>query len=140
MRNQQSLRLTQKKETKGMNNAIIISLVVAGFGVACLGIFKDGQAKASRRAHQEAMQRSDAAAKAYYQAVEEDLARRQFNIERERDRNIAKIEAERAEEVHLQKLSELWKGVTGPEVRAKAQADLDKASAEAEARILGTSN
>jgi hypothetical protein len=120
-----------------MNNAIIICLVIAGFAVACLGIFKDGQAKASRRAHQEAMQRSEASAKAHHKAVEEDLARKQFNLEMERDRNIARIDTKRAEEIHLQKRSELWKGVVGPEVRAKAQADLDKASAEAERRLLG---
>lgn len=120
-----------------MNNAIIISLVIAGFTVACLGIFKDGQAKASHRAHQEAMQRSEAAAKAHHKAVDEDLARQQLNIERERDRNIARIDAKRAEEIHLQKLSELWKGISGPEARARAQADFEKASAEAERRLLG---
>lgn len=100
-----------------MKNTVIIGLVITGFAIICAGIILDGRAKAASRAHHAAMQRAAAAAAAHHAAVDEALAKQRFVIDLERERKLARIQAERDADALRQKLSEIWKGSSAKEAR-----------------------
>lgn len=91
----------------------------------------EDQARAAKMKHQ-----SDS----HWNAVQADLAKQQLLIERERDRKLSLIQADREADEMLKRQADLWKGIVGPEVQAAAEHALEKASAESERRLLGTDN
>lgn len=107
-----------------MNNASIIALVVIGFAVICAGVLHDRSFKAEKRADQLRLAKDLAVTKARHAAEDQKRQRITDNIKR-----IG--EAKQSELKQMESLAELWKGVVGPEVNAKAAADLKAAQEEA---------